>query len=138
MSEKMNRLWQSITGLPRWVQVWVMILATTNMASLLFLDTDIGFWSAVAFFGVVSGLNMPMMFIQGGLTRALSFPHLIWVPLLVYIYPSIIGPNALDPASPVFQFGVAIVVVNGISLLFDFMECVRWLKGGREVLGLET
>ncbi len=137
MSTRVNRVLRSVAAMKTWVKVWLMILGPANMASFLFLDTDIGYWSAVAGVLVVV-TNIPMLFIQGGVTRALSFPHLVWVPLLVYIYPRIIGPEALDPTSAEFQLGVVIFVFNSISLAFDFLECFRWLKGEREILGLEA
>ena len=107
------------------------------MVAFLYLDTDIGYWTAVAG-GLVVATNMPMMFAMGGVTRALSLPHMIWVPLLIYIFPRIIGSGALDPSSAEFQLGVTIFVFNSISLAFDFLDSYRWLNGEREILGLEA
>ncbi len=137
MSTRVSRVFQSIWGMKTWVKVWLMMLGPANMVAFLFLDTDIGYWSAVAGVFVVA-TNIPMMFIQGGITRALSLPHMIWVPLLIYIFPKIIGPEALDPTSAEFQLGVTIFVFNSISLAFDFLESYRWLKGEREILGIES
>ena len=137
MSTRVSRVFQSIAGMKLWVKIWLMILGAANMAAFLLLDTDIGYWSAVAGVFVVA-TNMPMMFIQGGITRALSLPHIVWVPLLIYIFPQIVGPEALDPTSAEFRLGVTIFVFNSISLAFDFLESYRWLKGEREILGLEA
>lgn len=137
MSARLKAVWRSFMGMPRWVRIWVTLLATTNLASLGFLDTAIGFWTAVAF-GVVAAFNMPMMIIQSGLTRLMSFPHFVWVPLLIFIYPKLFGADALEPGSAVYIFGLAVFTVNGISLLFDVYESVRWLRGDREVLGIEA
>ena len=137
MSTKMSDVLQSIMAMKTWVKIWLMMLGPANMAAFLFLDTNIGYWSAVAGVLVVA-TNIPMMFIQGGVTRALSLPHMIWVPLLIYIFPQIIGPDALDPMSAEFKLGVTIFVLNSISLAFDFLESYRWVKGEREILGLEA
>ncbi len=137
MNKTMNQVFRSIAGMKLWVKIWLMMLGPANMAAFLYLDTDIGFWSAVAG-GLVVVTNIPMMFAMGGVTRALSLPHMIWVPLLIYIFPRIIGPEALDPASAEFRLGVTIFVFNSISLAFDFLESYRWLKGEREILGLEA
>ena len=137
MSEKMSRIFRSIAGMKLWVKIWLMMLGPANMLAFLYLDTDIGFWSTVAG-GLVVAMNMSMLFAMGGVTRALSLPHMIWVPLLVYIFPRIIGPEALDPTSAEFRLGVTIFVFNSISLAFDFLESYRWLKGEREILGLEA
>ena len=114
----------------------MMLLVATNLASLGFLDSPIGFWTAIAFC-LVGALNGPMMVIQGGLTRLMSFPHFAWVPLLVFLYPHLFGANALEPGSPLHIFGLAVFTVNGISLLFDVYEGFIWLRGGREVLGIK-
>ena len=137
MGEKMNRTFKSIMGMKLWVKIWLMMLGSANMLAFLHLDTDIGFWTAVAG-GLVVATNIPMLFAMGGVTRALSLPHMVWVPLLIYIFPKIIGPDALDPASAEFRLGVTIFVFNSISLAFDFLESYRWFKGEREILGLEA
>jgi len=70
MSEKMSRIFRSIAGMKLWVKIWLMMLGPANMLAFLHLDTDIGFWSAVAGVLVVA-MNMPMLFAMGGVTRAL-------------------------------------------------------------------
>lgn len=136
MKSRVGQLWQSILGLPAWVKIWVMILATTNMVSFAFLNTETGFWAAIAFM-IVGMFNMPMVFIQGGLTRLLSFPHLVWAALLIYLYPRLFGTHAIPRSDPEYLFALSIFIVNGISLMFDILECYRWLIGRREVLGLQ-
>ncbi len=136
MKARLALIWRSFTGLPLWVRVWVTVLVATNLVSLGFLDTAIGFWTAAAFC-VVAAFNGPMMVVQGGLTRLMSFPHFVWMPLLVFLYPQLFGANALEPGSPVHVFGLAVFAVNGISLLFDVLESFVWLRGGREVLGIK-
>lgn len=135
MNARFAAVWRSFMGMPLWVKIWVTLLATTNTASLGFLGSDIGLWTAVAF-GVVCAFNVPMMLIQNGLTRLMSFPHFVWVPLLVFIYPQLFGANALEPGSAVYILGLAVFVMNGISLLFDVYECVGWLRGERGVMGI--
>lgn len=137
MSENLNRTFRSIAGMKLWVKIWLMLLGPANMLAFLYLDTDIGYWTAVAG-GLVVATNIPMMFAMGGVTRALSLPHIVWVPLLIYIFPRIIGPDALDPASDEFRLGVTIFVFNSISLAFDFLESYRWFNGEREILGLDA
>ena len=137
MVVNLNRLWDSMLGIPHWVQIWLMILVSVNMVSLFFLDSPIGFWTAIAF-GVVCIVNMPIMFIQGGLTRALSFVHIVWVPLIAFLCGQLFDENAIEPGTTIYMFGIAVIVVNTISLLFDVMEVYRWINGGREILGVEA
>lgn len=135
MNLHMKRLWQSLAGLPTWVKFWLVILASTNMASLAFLDTDTGLWTAASFM-IVGMFNMPTMFVQGGLTRLLSLPHFVWVPLLIHLYSKLFGPYAMLHTGPEYILALSVFVVNSISLMFDTLESFRWLVGRREILGL--
>jgi hypothetical protein len=126
---------QSIVGIPRWVQLWMLLLMGTNMASLAFLHTPVGRWTALTF-GVVCMFNMPTMMLQGGLTRLLSLPHFAWLPLVVYLYSQLYGAAPLPPGG-VRSYALAVLVVNSISLAFDVLEAWRWFTGQREVLGLD-
>ena len=137
LKSRIAQVWASISGLPTWVKIWLVILATTNMLSVAFLNTETGVWTAIAF-AIVGMLNMPTVFIQGGLTRLLSIPHFVWVPLLVHLYPRLIGPYSVAHSDPEYLFAVSVFVVNGVSLMFDALESYRWLSGQREILGLPT
>ncbi|CAJ0794191.1 hypothetical protein ACUXIW_001914 [Ralstonia pickettii] len=131
----MKDLLKSIAGLPAWVQTWLAILVVTNVASLTFLDSPVGRYTAMAF-AIVAAVNVPIMVLQRGLTRLLSFPHFVWVPLVLYLASQLWGASPL-PTGPVRMYAWVVFVVNSISLTFDIIEAVRWLRGGKEVLGLE-
>ena len=137
VSQRLHRLMRSFLGLPLWVQVWMTVLIATNLAAFWMLDTAVGFWTAVAL-AVMMAFAGPMMVIQAGMTRLLSIPHFVWAPLTVYILYRLFGPEPLDRHSVEFAYAVAVLVVNGISLAFDVRESYRWLRGDREVLGVET
>lgn len=132
---RLHRLGASIAGLPRWVQAWLMVLASTNMASLAHLDTPVGVWTAAAFAGVAAA-NMPLMLLQGGMTRLLAFPHFLWFPLVGWLLVQLHGNAPLPAGSDVRTYATLVVIVNGISLAFDVVDSVKWLRGGREILGL--
>ncbi|WP_218909883.1 hypothetical protein, partial [Ralstonia pickettii] len=62
--------------------------------------------------------------------------HFVWVPLVLYLASQLWGASPL-PTGPVRMYAWVVFVVNSISLTFDIIEAVRWLRGGKEVLGLE-
>lgn len=130
----MKQLLQSMMGLPRWVQLWLPILFGTNTASLWFLDQTVGQYTALAF-AFVFLVSQPMMLIQKGMTRMLAFPHVVWVPLVVYLAGQLWGAAPLAPGS-VRTYALMVFTVNSISLGFDVVDAARWLGGRREVLGL--
>ncbi|MHB0954352.1 MAG: hypothetical protein ACYC10_20855 [Allorhizobium sp.] len=135
MTSKWRRIWVSLSGLPLWVRLWLVVLALTNMSSVALLGTDSGRWTAAAFMAV-GAFNMPMVYIQGGLTRLLSVPHIIWIPLLFHLIRKLFVDHAIAPGSHEYIFAAMVIVVNGLSLLFDALESWRWLVGRREILGL--
>ncbi|MDP2065985.1 MAG: hypothetical protein Q8K38_08460 [Burkholderiaceae bacterium] len=126
-------LW-SMGGLPKWVQAWVLGLIIVNAAAFAFLHSAVGRWTAAAAL-VVCVFNIPMMLRQQGLTRLLSLPHFVWFALVAYLATQLFGADPL-PAGSVRTYALVVLVVNSISLLFDVIEMVRWLRGEREVLGL--
>lgn len=132
---RLHRLGASIAGLPRWVQAWLIVLASTNMASLAYLDSQVGVWTAVAF-AAVAAANMPLMLLQGGMTRLLAFPHFLWFPLVAWLLVQLHGKDPLPAGSDVRMYASIVVIVNGISLAFDVVDSIKWLRGGREILGL--
>lgn len=135
MSDRLERIAASMFGLPRWVQGWMAILFGLNMASFAFLDTRVGMWAAAAF-AVVASLNMTLMYLQRGLTRLLSFPHFLCLPLMPYLFLSLYGSEPLPPGN-LRNFATCLLVVNSASLAFDTLEAIRWVRGDREVLGLD-
>ncbi|MEQ9547996.1 MAG: hypothetical protein RIK85_18495 [Marinobacter sp.] len=125
--------WRSFRSLPLWVQVWVAgILVPVNAAAFLFLDTAAGYWTAVAA-ALVLASNYPIMLGCRGMSRLMSLPHLaIWGPLQVFLLYCL---AVADLAYTEFGFIVVVVVVNGVSLVFDAVDSWRWCAGEREVPG---
>ena len=130
-------VWRSFLTLPRWVQVWVaLILFPANMASLLFLDTWAGVAAAWAF-AFVCLTNFPIMFSERGLGRLMAIPHLFaWIPLQVLLVMRLQGDvGGLPPEVREQTFILALLVINGISLVFDLLDTARWLRGERDIPG---
>lgn len=130
----MGQMLKSMMGLPLWVRLWLPTLFGTNMVALAFLDSEVGRYTALAF-AVVCAFNMPMMVIQKGLTRLLAFPHFAWFPLVIYLYGQLWGANPLPPGS-VRTYATLVFACNTFSLAFDVVDALKWIRGGREVLGL--
>lgn len=125
--------WRSFRSLPLWVQVWVAgVLVPVNAAAFLFLDTPAGWWTAVAAVLVLAS-NYPVMLACRGMSRLMSLPHLvIWGPLQVYLCYQLVGA---DMARLEVGYVMALLGVNGISLVFDAIDSWRWCAGEREVPG---
>ena len=124
-------IWLSLRAMPGWVQIWVfVILVPVNMASLFFINEPMGIW--VAFLANIAMiLNMPVMFYDRGFSKLMGIPHLIpWtllVGILIFNRPEVIG---------LYDTYLWILLgTNVISLLFDYPDALKWLRGDRAPSG---
>jgi len=119
------------------VQAWVgLILVPANAVPFVLLETWTGRIAAVAALAVVA-TNLPIIWIERGMSRLMSVPHLvIWGPLqfvLLLRWAEQIGPVPLGPAERRLVW--LLLVVNGVSLAFDALDSWRWIRGERDVPG---
>jgi len=124
-------IWKSFRAMPLWVQVWVaFILVPVNMASLYFFNEPYGLW--IAFLAnIAMMLNLPVMLYDRGFSKLMAFPHLIpWTILvcwLLFARPEATG--AYD------TYLWVLLVVDVISLAFDYPDAVKWWRGDRRPAG---
>lgn len=124
-------IWKSFRAMPLWVQVWVaFILAPVNMASLYFFNEPYGLW--IAFLANIAMiLNLPVMLYDRGFSKLMAFPHLIpWTILvawLLFARPEVTG--AYD------TYLWVLLMVDAISLAFDYPDAVKWWRGERKPAG---
>ena len=120
-------IWKSYRALPGWVQIWVaFILAPINMASLFFINEPMGLW--VAFLAnIAMMLNLPVMLYDRGFSKLMAIPHLIpWTILVVWIF------IARPTGSTNYDLYLSVLlVINLISLAFDYPDALKWWKGDR-------
>lgn len=134
---RLAEIWRSYRALPTWVQAWVgLILVPTNAVPFALLETWTGRLAAVAALAVVA-TNLPIMWIERGMSRLMSVPHLvIWGPLQVTLLLRLaekVGPVPMGPAER--GLVLLLLVVNGVSLAFDALDSGRWFRGERDVPG---
>lgn len=135
MPSRLTHILASFLSLPTWVRVWLALgLFPANAAAFLFADGPVGHWASLAF--VLVGLsNGAMVWYQAGLSRLLAVPHLLfWGPLQVYLagYVSNAAAGA-TPFGPNEVYAAVLAGINGISLMFDTWDSLRWLRGERAV-----
>ena len=124
---------------PTWVVVWVnAILGPVVMAPfvLIFFNQHPVIISGLI--GSIVGVspNFLILHKQRGVSKALSFPHLAWIPFVGYhIYWLAYGASGtpLRDGLP-FYYVLAAITILGISLAFDIVDAAKWLAGDREIL----
>ncbi len=135
LKSRYQNIMKSFFSVPKWVQIWVgAILIPTNTLFVFFLDTDIGVMNALASAFVVA-TNVPIALYYQGMTKLMSIPHLIWIPLEIYIIQQLMTGD-IAVGSSVFIYAIIVLVVNAVSVFFDVMDSISWIKGDRGVPGL--
>ena len=124
-------IWASFQALPTWVKIWMMlILVPINFASLFFLSEPTGGWVALLAIGAMIP-NLPIMWQIRGFSKAMAPPHVVpWTILVGWLL------FARPQASGVYATYLwVLLIVNSVSLLFDYTDSWQWLKGNRAVVG---
>ncbi len=137
MLDRLLTIWRSYRSLPLWVQVWVGgILVPANAAAFALTNTPSGHWAAWAAAFVVA-TNVPIMWMEQGMSKLMSVPHLVaWIPLQVFLALRLTGAAGSAPLEQAeFVLALMLLVVNGISLAFDALDSLKWWRGERHVPG---
>ena len=122
-----SEIYQSFRALPTWVQIWIaLLLVPVNAATLFFTETPYG--PAIALLAVFGmGANLIPMFRDREFGSIMALPHLLlWTPLVVLI-AFVVLPNT--PAGGFRSFLIVLLIVDVISLAFDFPDAWKWYRG---------
>ena len=108
-----------------WV-VWLMLLVVLNMIAPFF------FWSSVEAKVVLAVMTVNAALMVGlharfGFVRLLGVGHVLWLPLLPWLFFRLCG----IPAGPLSIWLWSLIVIDGISLAIDVADVVRYARGER-------
>ena len=119
---------KGLLKMPFGVRLWLMLLIAINMVVPLFYFDRL---EAQVILGALFASMMLMLIITArtGFTRLLGLGHILWLPLLFFLW------SQLDqiPADDFFGSWVrALMVVNAVSLVIDSIDVSRYIAGDRE------
>lgn len=111
--------------------LWVGLLALVNVAGGVYFIRTIEGQLALACL-MFAFLIMWVIYTQKGFVRLLGLGHLIaWIPQMAW-YAQVIAEGK---AAGVFKYWlISVLVLNGISLVIDFVDVVRYSLGDRKPL----
>ncbi len=118
---------QGMLSMPTPWRLWLLVLVSFNaLAPMLFLPRV----EALATLGalVVSMSLMTLLTHWTGFSRLLGLGHVVWVPLLLFLWTRLGSAPADEP------FGLwirGVIALNAISLVIDASDVIRWLAGER-------
>ncbi|MEM9331552.1 MAG: hypothetical protein AAGA53_09515 [Pseudomonadota bacterium] len=128
------RIVKSSFSMPIWVQIWIYcVLIPANFSGLFLLQYTSGFWIAVLGAGAIC-INMLILLLNGGFSKVLAIPHLVlWIPLeCILLYRYFVVP---DLSAFEYLYILIVVIINGVSIIFDVYDTKEWFYGNRDVVG---
>lgn len=113
--------------LPMGWKLWNMAVVAHNMIVPLFysgrLEAQAVFVTLLASMGL-----MTLITARTGFTRLLGIGHILWVPLLLWLWTRI----SQIPADDFFGIWIrSLMTVNAISLVIDAVDVSRYMAGDR-------
>lgn len=119
---------QAMLGMPKpWV-VWVGLMLLLNLAMPIYFIESLEARVILGTFMAAAGL-MLALFAMKGFVRLLGLGHIFWIAMLPWL------AGRFDPEAMDSLFGawlLAVIVVDGISLMIDAVDVVRYVRGDRE------
>ena len=110
-------------------RVWLILLILVNISSIYFIDTPEG--QVVLGIFVVSVAVMIAMDAMMGLVRLLGLGHVLWLGLLPWLFFRLAETS---PDTLLYRWILLLIAMNGISLIIDVWDVIRYFKGERELI----
>ena len=118
---------RGLLGMPLPLQLWVGMLIAANLIAPLFflehLEARVTLAAGLLGMGLMSALTG-----RFGFSRIVGLGHAAWLPLLAYLVSSLTEV----PASTGLGLWLrSVIVLDAVSLVFDAVDAVRFLRGDR-------
>ena len=108
-------------------RIWMLLLMAVNMIVPLFFLGHIEA-RVVLVTMIVSAALMMAMTGKFGFTRILGLGHVLWIPLVFYLWTRL-GEH---PTNEPFGLWICLVIIlNSLSLVLDTIDVTRYIRGDR-------
>lgn len=122
---------------PAWVAIWMNILLLGAIA----LPLTLVFWKATrltALFSLIASVisiaGIMMLYQQLGYVKLLGLAHIVaWTPLAIYLWIKMKSPDVTRAPRIIMSVVFATIM---ISLVFDYVDAVRYIAGDRTPLAV--
>jgi hypothetical protein len=119
---------QGIGTLPRPWWIWIGLLMTFNMVvPWLFIGTLEA--KVVLAASLLAAMLQMTLFRVKGFVRLLGLGHIAWLPVVLWLAGRL---DTVDLESAFGMWILSVMVLDGISLIIDFIDVGRYLLGERE------
>jgi hypothetical protein len=126
---KFNR---GILRLPILVRVWLTLLMAVNLlAPIIYIQRSEARIVLLTF--LASFLVMILITGASGFTRLLGLGHVLWVPLLFFLFSRL---DSIPVGGSYSTWIRSVIALNSISLVLDLVDVVRFARGERSEIVL--
>ncbi len=108
--------------------VWLSLLVAVNFAGPIYFFEALEAKVVLAAF-LASAALMTAIFAAKGFVRLLGIGHIFWVPMVPWLWTRF---DQVEPGKLIGYWMIAVVVLNGISLIIDAIDVVRYVRGDRK------
>ncbi len=119
---------KGLMSLPMPWPVWLGLLVAVNVAGPIYFFEALEAKVAIAAF-LASAALMMAIFAAKGFVRLLGIGHIFWVPMVPWMW---IRFDRIEPGDPIGYWMIAVVAMNGISLIIDAIDVARYVTGDRK------
>ena len=118
---------RAMLAMPKVWQAWIGLMLLLNAIMPLIYIGHIEGKTVFAVF-VVSATLMAAIHHAKGFVRLIGVGHFVWLPLIAWLVPRL---EAAD--GPMRLWLIGLIVVNGVSLVIDVIDLIRYLRGERDI-----
>ena len=123
----MTGFMRAMLGMPRHWVAWVGLLLLANMIAPLFLLQTIEARVVLGAF-LIAGAIQHVLFARLGFVRLLGLGHAPWLALVPWLWMRL---DQAEPGTLLYGWLVAVIVLDGASLVIDSVDVARYLRGER-------
>jgi len=119
---------KGLMSLPMPWPVWLGLLVAVNVAGPIYFFEVFEAKVVLAAF-LASAALMTAIFAAKGFVRLLGIGHIFWIPMVPWLW------TRFDLVEPNNLFGywmIAVVALNGISLIIDAIDVLHYARGDRK------
>ncbi len=119
---------KGLMSMPMPWPLWIGLLVAVNIAGPIYFFEVLEAKVVLAAF-LASAASMTAIFTAKGFVRLLGIGHIFWVPMVSWLWTRL---DQVGPGNMIGYWMIAVVALNGISLIIDAIDVVRYVAGDRK------
>ncbi len=119
---------KGLMSMPMPWPLWIGLLVVVNIAGPIYFFEALEAKVVLAAF-VASAASMTAIYAAKGFVRLLGIGHIFWIPMVPWLWTRL---DHVEPGNLIGYWMIAVVALNGISLIIDAIDVVRYVTGDRK------